>query len=341
VPWAASISEPATWTRAWSAEAGTAAPPSKSALPAPATGGVRWRLGIAPDRRGAVVTVGTTTVTIPAALDDGAWHHLALVGAAGGTTLLVDGVEAGSLAEPFGAAAATELVLGDGFLGELDELRTWSTTRTAAELATAARRPLTGREPGLTGLWRFDEGSGLEVFDAGPSGLDMAVATTGLTTQPSAFAPSQAWRHRQVASGEDMAPAAAGYDADGDPLTLTVTGAPANGSATADQASLEVGYSSAIGWGGTDQLTFTLSDGPASSDYTLAIVVAPPTACTASSQCGGGVCLQGLCVPERQLDVRAGGCGCGSGGGGALALWSVLSLALVRRRRPVAARRLP
>src|SRR5690606_4990375 len=114
------------------------------------------------------------------------------------TTILVDGVEAGSLAEPFGTGGATALVLGEGFVGELDELRTWSGVRTATELAAAARSPLTGREPGLTGLWRFDEGAGLELFDAGPNGLDGAVALVDpAAATPAAFTPSTAWRDRQ------------------------------------------------------------------------------------------------------------------------------------------------
>jgi uncharacterized protein (TIGR03382 family) len=254
----------------------------------------------------------------------------------------VDGLEAGAIAEPFGPPGATSLTVGDGFVGELDELRTWSTARTAAQLSDAARRPLSGSEAGLTGLWRFDEGSGREAFDAGPTGIDLAVTTVDpAPASPSAFSPSQAWRDRQVASAVPMTPAAAGYDADGDALTLTITAPPAHGTAAPDQAALEVGYQSAVGYGGPDQVTFALSDGAATGDYTLAIQVAAPAACTETAQCGGGeVCFNGACVPTQDLDVRAGGCGCGNAGGGALALWSVLSLALLRRRRP-AARRIP
>jgi len=236
--------------------------------------------------------------------------------------------------------------VGDGFVGELDELRTWSTARAAAELSAASRRPLSGTEQGLTGLWRFDEGSGREAFDAGPAGLDLAVATVDpAAAAPAAFAPSHAWRDRQVASGATL-DVATGYDADGDPLVASVTAPPSHGTAAPGPTALGLTYRSTVGWGGVDLLTFALSDGEASSDYALAVQVAAPTACSATAQCGGGeVCLQGACVPSHDLDVRSGGCGCGSGStsGGALALWSALSLALLRRRRPAtaAARRAP
>ncbi|MBK9519957.1 MAG: Ig-like domain repeat protein [Anaeromyxobacter sp.] len=331
------------WARAgWSAPGEVGPAPELARLGDAAA--PRWRLGLSPDRRTVEVTLGGSSASLAAPLDDGAWHHLALVGGAERTVLFLDGAEAGSLPLPFGGAAAESLTLGQGFTGELDEVRIWSVTRSAAELAAAARRPLGGDEPGLAGLWRLDEGSGLELFDASPSALDGAIALVEPgATAPAPFAPSQAWRLRQAVSGHPMAPADAGYDADGDPLTLSIDAPASSGAASLDEAALQVGYTSAPGFAGEDSFSFALDDGDAAASYVLVVAVQAPPVCQTSTDCtGGDVCVQGTCLPEHFIDVRSGGCGCGSGGGEALALWSALALLLVgRRTRRAAAGRAP
>src|SRR5262249_23623755 len=41
--------------------------------------------------------------------------------------------------------------------GQLDEVRLWSVTRTEEEIRSTMFRALTGAEPGLAGLWNFDD----------------------------------------------------------------------------------------------------------------------------------------------------------------------------------------
>src|SRR6185436_1769425 len=41
--------------------------------------------------------------------------------------------------------------------GELDEVRVWSVARTESEIGETMFQKLTGREPGLAGLWNFDD----------------------------------------------------------------------------------------------------------------------------------------------------------------------------------------
>lgn len=53
----------------------------------------------------------------------------------------------------------------DSLLGDIDELRVWSTQRTAEQIADNMNRFLVGDEAGLVGYWRFDAGSGRVVAD--------------------------------------------------------------------------------------------------------------------------------------------------------------------------------
>ncbi len=151
-----------------------------------------------------------------------------------------------------------------------------------------------------------------------------------------AFGPSGAWRRRVVGRERPLSPIDAGYDADGDRLALTITTPPAHGGATTDGIGLQVGYQGADGFSGQDGLAFRLTDTQgASSDYAVDITVERLLACDADADCSGGdVCAQHVCVAPGDLAARAGGCGCTSGGGGALALWSLLALGLLGRRRP-------
>jgi hypothetical protein len=53
----------------------------------------------------------------------------------------------------------------DPFLGDIDEIRVWSTQRTGRQIDENMNRYLVGDEEGLTGYWRFDAGSGRVVAD--------------------------------------------------------------------------------------------------------------------------------------------------------------------------------
>ena len=317
------------WARAgWSAAAEVGPAPTLASLGDGAT--ARWRLGLAPDRSHAVVALGAAGAELAADLTDGRWHHLALVEDGARATLFLDGAAAGEVTAPFGEAVSTSLALGRGFVGSLDEVRVWSTARSAAELRATAQRPLAGGEPGLIGLWRLDEGNGLELFDGSPSHLDGAIAAAGGAAP---FTASTAWSSRTTTSGAPIDPVAAGYDPDGEPLGLTVTTPPEHGTASA--AGGQLGYRSDAGFVGTDSVGFTLSDDAGGALGTLEVVVDRIPACQVSADCGrgGDVCVSGLCRPGASVNVGAGPLGCAAGGGGLAALWSALGLLALGRRR--------
>lgn len=107
----------------------------------------------------------------------GRWQHVAIAydRAEGVVRFFIDGLHVGTRATT-ADLIQTEggpLYLGfnpsgsDEFVnGALDEFRLWSVARTPAEIAADYNRSLTGREPGLVGYWRFDEGAGNVVRDA-------------------------------------------------------------------------------------------------------------------------------------------------------------------------------
>ena len=96
------------------------------------------------------------------------WTHVAVVTGPGGVRIFLNGMLvatndfAGSLSSLGGESfylgkhiygQNTEVMLD----GQLDEVRMWSVMRNEEEIRTNMFRRLTGREPGLAGLWNFDD----------------------------------------------------------------------------------------------------------------------------------------------------------------------------------------
>jgi hypothetical protein len=95
------------------------------------------------------------------------WTHVAVITGPGGVRMLLNGVLvmtndfAGSLsslgAENFFLGQQTHSNDAGTLDGQLDEVRVWSVQRTEEEIRVNLFRRLTGREPGLAGLWNFDD----------------------------------------------------------------------------------------------------------------------------------------------------------------------------------------
>ena len=127
---------------------------------------------------------GTSWITINAdayfPYSTGTWHHVAFVVTPTVYSIYGDGNLVG-----LGAVAENDAVLYDanhnlgvgwnGFpnsmVGQIDEVRIWSTARNASEIQTNMHRTLTGSETGLMGYWRFDEGTGTTTIDASGHGF--------------------------------------------------------------------------------------------------------------------------------------------------------------------------
>lgn len=70
------------------------------------------------------------------------------------------------------------------FHGELDEFRVWKTARTEDQIRATMFQRLTGREPGLAGLWNFDDETARDASPAGHHGTLMEGARCVPATLP-------------------------------------------------------------------------------------------------------------------------------------------------------------
>lgn len=138
---------------------------------------------------------GDTVVTGSTNVATGNWVHLAVTRhrSTGALHIYVNGVldDAAPVTGHTGSLSDTTVVHVGGdpagrghFEGLMDELRFWTVTRTAAEIARDAHRRLTGTEGGLAAYYRFDEGTGSVAVDSGPEGLDVTLGGTNATRAP-------------------------------------------------------------------------------------------------------------------------------------------------------------
>ncbi len=124
---------------------------------------------------------GFQEVAVHGVLKLNEWIHVAAVSGKGGMRVYVNGRLAGQNPNPgsFSALKTGELNrLGKSvtendadppFQGQLDEVRIWKMARTEEEIRQGMSRMLTGGEPGLAGLWNFDDPAN-PGRDASPAG---------------------------------------------------------------------------------------------------------------------------------------------------------------------------
>ena len=121
----------------------------------------------------AVTSIGGDDRTVlrwPGILSLGRWIHVAATSGKDGLNLFVDGVPVSTNMVPFQLSTAgieERNYLGrtnfkaahttDDFHGQMDEVRVWKGVRSEAQIRENMAAHLTGREPGLIGLWNFDD----------------------------------------------------------------------------------------------------------------------------------------------------------------------------------------
>lgn len=112
-----------------------------------------------PDNRIRVQVRGAST-DISATNLSGSWRHLAITfDSASQVVIYLDGAALGSTIA--GDAISLErLLLGQGFRGNLSEVRLWSVVRTPAEIGALRNQRIFAPQSGLLGAWPLNEGTG-------------------------------------------------------------------------------------------------------------------------------------------------------------------------------------
>jgi hypothetical protein len=113
------------------------------------------------------ITRGLSNVTLDTsagALTSGTWKRIAAVWnpATGTKTIYVNGVSAASVSSVTGSLVAndTQLKMGAGYNGRVQDVRLWSEARTGTEIAAFDDKSLIGSESGLEAYWKLDEKRG-------------------------------------------------------------------------------------------------------------------------------------------------------------------------------------
>ncbi|TNJ46008.1 FIVAR domain-containing protein [Tamlana fucoidanivorans] len=119
-------------------------------------------------------------------LNDGNWHHIAVVvpsdGAALTSVLLyVDGAletnTAASGDAPINSSSTNDFEIGRSaaqpdryWEGDITDVRVWNKARSESEIASSKDARLNGNEAGLIGYFKLDEGTGTSVIDSSTNG---------------------------------------------------------------------------------------------------------------------------------------------------------------------------
>ena len=131
-------------------------------------------------------------------LQPGRWHHVAAVSGPQGMHLYLDGlrIATNAFADSFAAlGSGGRNLLGwnvwtsndptvTGLRGQMDEVRVWNHARTTEQIRAGMFLRLTGKEPGLEGLWNFDDGTANDATPHARHGKLVGQATTTAVELP-------------------------------------------------------------------------------------------------------------------------------------------------------------
>jgi len=113
-----------------------------------------------------------STTTTPLIVTNNVWHHCAIVITSTSRTLYLDGTAFSYTGTPVNTPFSVTSYLGYDnavstrtFKGTIDEVRIWSTARTAQQLADNKYSTLVGNEAGLKGYWNFNDQNATRATD--------------------------------------------------------------------------------------------------------------------------------------------------------------------------------
>ena len=217
-----------------------------------------------------------TTVTGDVNVNDGEWHHVAGVYNGSTLKLYIDGVEDNSVTATGSISTNEEdFTIGENaeqtgrqWEGFIDEVRIWNDARTASEISNNMYKPLDGDETGLVGYWRMDASSGTTLKEYTSNAND---ATLNNMTDAD-WVESNAWTYRSVDSDTTLT-IDAGYDEDGDDVTIGEVDAPNGGNLSIDNNTVQLTYTPTCE-DFTDTFSYELSDGPDKDTFEVIVDIA-------------------------------------------------------------------
>ncbi|MDJ0569076.1 MAG: LamG domain-containing protein [Pleurocapsa sp. MO_192.B19] len=108
---------------------------------------------------------GSQVRTVAYNFQQGVEYHVALVESGTNTEVFINGVSQGIMNRGFSGRQGLDFHIGSSngtrefFEGTIDDVRVWSTVRSAAEISDNYQNSLTGEEAGLVAYWNFEEES--------------------------------------------------------------------------------------------------------------------------------------------------------------------------------------
>ncbi len=128
-------------------------------------------LRIVPSSNALVVTLAGATQQALATNLAGSWQHVALVHAAGVSTVLYLNGAVLATGTPSTAMTVSQLNLGLGFVGNLADVRLWAAARSTAQISAnyGDRLSSPATEGDLLGYWKLDEYTGQSLANRGTS----------------------------------------------------------------------------------------------------------------------------------------------------------------------------
>ncbi|KPA15074.1 hypothetical protein MHK_004719, partial [Candidatus Magnetomorum sp. HK-1] len=209
-------------------------------------------------------------------INDGNWHHVAGVLDSGVLYIYIDGQLDGSNSTSYDIVnssyslfiGANEQETGRNFNGLIDEVRVWSEGLSQTEIQANMYKTLNGNEANLASYWRFDESSGITTSDDTSNNNDGTL--TNMDNSDWIESPIYASKTTNEETSFTMT---AGYDPDGDPLTITTVSAPSSGTLSFDNTNVVITYTPTTDYNGSDQFTYQITDGTDTDSYTVSVTV--------------------------------------------------------------------
>ena len=216
------------------------------------------------------------------------WHHYALTKSGTTWSLYMDGQQVLTYSTASVAPPSDVLRIGSGgqaIIGDVADLRMWTSARSQAEIQANMNLDLRGDEANLAGYWRLDDGAARDLTGNGHNGTTSGTVSYFGTEPLVADA-----TNLSVAEDGRIHGTVVAADSDGAAITFgTITnGTTAHGGHVSVAADGSFTYQAGTGYAGADSFTVTVNDGSASpTTGTISVNVVDDTRVLGASAAGG------------------------------------------------------